>query len=192
VEAGAEEASEAAAWMAFMPNPAAAGAFAGGPPGFAREAEETEKLPRTEKKYRDKNILLVEDVEINREIAMALLEDTAVSIDCAANGVEALRIFRENPEKYHCILMDIHMPEMDGFEATRRIRAIEAERRSAFIAQEKALVFPKGIPIIAMTANVFQEDVAKCLEAGMNDHLGKPIDMDEVLRKLRKYMAVPA
>jgi CheY-like chemotaxis protein len=74
--------------------------------------------------------------------------------------------------------MDIHMPEMDGFEATRRIRAIEAERRSA------------QVPIIAMTANVFQEDIAKCLEAGMNDHLGKPIDMDEVLRKLRKYMAV--
>ncbi|MDR1586080.1 MAG: response regulator [Treponema sp.] len=125
--------------------------------------------------FSGKTILLAEDVEINREIAIAMLEDTAAKVECAENGVEAVRMFRENPEKYQCILMDIHMPEMDGFEATRRIRALEEG-------------LSKRIPIIAMTANVFREDVEMCLTAGMNDHLGKPIDFDEVMRKLKVYM----
>jgi CheY-like chemotaxis protein len=120
-------------------------------------------------------ILLAEDVEINREIAVTLLEDTGAVIDCAENGLEALRLFREAPEKYGAILMDIHMPEMDGFEAARQIRALGVPKAAE-------------IPIIAMTANVFQEDIGKCLAAGMNDHLGKPIDMEQVIRKLQKYL----
>jgi PAS domain S-box len=117
-------------------------------------------------------ILLADDVEINREIVLALLEPTLLKIDCAGNGAEAVRMFCESPDKYGMIFMDIQMPEMDGYEATRRIRGHDTPNA-------------KTIPIIAMTANVFREDIEKCLEAGMNDHLGKPLDFDEVIHKLK-------
>jgi hemerythrin-like metal-binding protein len=125
-------------------------------------------------------ILLAEDVEINREIVLALLEPTGISIDCAENGAEALQMFISDPGKYGMIFMDVQMPEMDGYEATRRIRAWEAEHPPAGDR--------KQIPIVAMTANVFKEDVEKSLNAGMNDHVGKPLDFDEVLVKLRSYL----
>jgi PAS domain S-box-containing protein len=120
-------------------------------------------------------LLLAEDVEINREIVITLLEDTGIVIECAENGMEALSKFKEAPSKYRMILMDIHMPEMDGFEATRQIRALDIEEA-------------KTIPIVAMTANVFREDIEKCLASGMNDHLGKPIDIEELLEKLKKHL----
>jgi CheY-like chemotaxis protein len=123
------------------------------------------------------HLLLAEDVEINREIVLALLEPTAVEIDCAENGVEAVKLYSEAPGKYDMIFMDVQMPEMDGYEATRRIRALDVPGA-------------KKIPIVAMTANVFREDVEKCLKAGMDDHLGKPLDFDEVLDKLRKYLSL--
>jgi CheY-like chemotaxis protein len=123
--------------------------------------------------------LLAEDVEINREIVLALLEPTGLSIDCAENGAQAVEMFKAAPEKYNLIFMDLQMPEMDGFEATRRIRAFEAELHPG----------SEGIPIVAMTANVFKEDVEKCLAAGMNDHVGKPLDMDEVMLRLKIYLA---
>ncbi|MDR0434968.1 MAG: response regulator, partial [Gracilibacteraceae bacterium] len=120
-------------------------------------------------------VLLAEDVEINREIVLSLLEPTRLRIDCAENGTEAVRIFSAAPAAYDMIFMDLQMPEMDGFEATRRIRALAA---------------PQGqeIPIIAMTANVFREDVEKCLAAGMNGHIGKPLDLDDVLLSLREHL----
>jgi PAS domain S-box-containing protein len=121
-------------------------------------------------------ILLAEDVEINREILLALLEPTRLEIDCAENGTDAVRKFNAAPGRYDLIFMDIQMPEIDGYEATRRIRVIEAARNA------------RGVPIIAMTASVFREDIEKCLETGMNDHLGKPLDFDEVLEKLKKYL----
>ncbi|MDR1250476.1 MAG: response regulator [Treponema sp.] len=124
-------------------------------------------------------ILLAEDVEINREIMLALLEPTKLFIDCAENGIEAVKRFSENPGGYDMIFMDLQMPEMDGYEATRRIRSFEVGRN---------LPPSKGIPIIAMTANVFREDIEKCLEAGMNGHLGKPLDLNEALDTLRKYL----
>jgi signal transduction histidine kinase/CheY-like chemotaxis protein len=138
------------------------------------------------------SILLAEDIEINREIVVSLLEPTGISVDCAENGKEALDLFVKNPEKYSMIFMDVQMPEMDGYEATRRIRAFEKERRSASNASP-ALGIPimqssgsaLGIPIIAMTANVFREDVEKCLEAGMNGHVGKPLDIDEMMARIR-------
>jgi signal transduction histidine kinase/DNA-binding response OmpR family regulator len=120
-------------------------------------------------------LLLVEDVEINRESVLALLEPTGLAIDCAENGVEAVRMFSEAPDRYDMIFMDVHMPEMDGYEATRRIRALDAPRAGE-------------IPIVAMTANVFREDIERCLKAGMNDHVGKPLDHGEVLDRLRKYL----
>ncbi|MDR1241880.1 MAG: response regulator [Deltaproteobacteria bacterium] len=120
-------------------------------------------------------VLLAEDVEINREIVLTLLEPTKLVIDSAETGVEAVRMYGEDPERYAMIFMDVQMPEMDGYEATRRIRALHAP-----CAGE--------IPIVAMTANVFREDIEKCLEAGMNDHIGKPLDLGEVMEKLRKYL----
>jgi CheY-like chemotaxis protein len=132
-------------------------------------------------------ILLAEDVGINQEIIITLLEPTGVKIDCADNGAEALALFSANPDKYDLIFMDVQMPEMDGFEATRRIRAFEAEwlpQGSGEAGGRKK----EGIPIIAMTANVFREDIEKCLAAGMNSHVGKPIDIDDVLVKLRQYL----
>jgi signal transduction histidine kinase/CheY-like chemotaxis protein len=120
-------------------------------------------------------VLLAEDVEINREIVLALLEPAELQIDCAENGAEALRLFSENPRRYNMIFMDLQMPVMDGLEATRRIRALDTPKA-------------KSIPIIAMTANVFREDIEKCLAAGMNDHVGKPLDMGAVLDKLRRNL----
>ena len=129
-------------------------------------------------------ILLAEDVEINREIVLALLEPTRLNIECAANGAEAVKMVEAAVRPYDMIFMDVQMPEMDGYEATRRIRALEKERRER--AGDSASA--PAIPIIAMTANVFREDVEKCLKAGMNDHVGKPLDFDEVLQKLRVHL----
>ncbi|MCL2042536.1 MAG: response regulator [Treponema sp.] len=125
--------------------------------------------------FTGKNLLVVDDIEINREIFMALLEGTGVLIDCAENGIEALDLITREPEKYDMVFMDIQMPKMDGIEATRRIRAIEA-------------AFSKDIPIIAMTANVNKDDKDACYEAGMNGHIGKPLEIDLVLETLRKYL----
>ena len=119
-------------------------------------------------------LLLAEDVAINREVFFALLEETKVSIDVAENGLIAVEKFRDNPYKYDVIIMDVQMPEMDGYNATRTIRSLNTKRA-------------KTIPIIAMTANVFKEDVEKCLSSGMNDHLAKPIEVDEVLKKIAIY-----
>lgn len=120
-------------------------------------------------------VLLAEDVEINREIVLALLEPMKLNVECAENGAEALRMFEENPEQYDMIFMDVQMPVMDGYETTRRIRALESPRA-------------KEIPIVAMTANVFKEDIERCLESGMNSHVGKPLIIDEVAEALRKYL----
>ena len=120
-------------------------------------------------------LLLAEDVDINREIVQALLEPTGITIECAENGIEAVRLFSENPSRYNIIFMDVQMPEMDGLEATKRIRGLDAPQA-------------KTAPIVAMTANVFKEDIEKCLAAGMNDHIGKPLDFNAVLEKLRFYL----
>ena len=121
-------------------------------------------------------ILLAEDVEINREIVLALLEPTLLEIDCAVDGKKALQMFSDAPDKYGMIFMDIQMPEMDGYEATRQIRALDIPKA-------------KSIPIIAMTANVFKEDIESCLASGMNDHVGKPLNLNMVVEKLREYLA---
>jgi signal transduction histidine kinase/DNA-binding response OmpR family regulator len=126
--------------------------------------------------FAGRRVLLAEDVEINQEILLALLEPTELAIDCASNGLEALQMYRENPDSYEMIFMDIQMPEMDGYEATRSIRSLEAEGGI------------RPVPIIAMTANVFKEDVERCLESGMNGHVGKPIDLSEVMDRLRQHL----
>jgi signal transduction histidine kinase/DNA-binding response OmpR family regulator len=131
--------------------------------------------------FAGRRILLAEDVEINREIVQALLEPTQLEIDFAENGLEAVRKFSEAPTQYDLIFMDVQMPEMDGYEATRRIRAIEADWWKDKPGQ------PRRIPIVAMTANVFREDIKKCLDAGMDSHVGKPLDFEEVIKRLRNY-----
>jgi CheY-like chemotaxis protein len=120
-------------------------------------------------------LLLAEDMEINREIVISLLEPVEIEIDCAVNGTEAVKMFSAAPEKYDLILMDLQMPEMDGLEATRRIRNLNIPKA-------------KKVPIVAMTANVFKEDIDKCLSAGMNAHIGKPLDINEMLDVLRFYL----
>jgi CheY-like chemotaxis protein/anti-sigma regulatory factor (Ser/Thr protein kinase) len=127
--------------------------------------------------FEGKKLLLAEDIEINREIIISLLEETGLSIDCAGNGREALDMIEAAPGKYDIVLMDVQMPQMDGFEAVRRIRALPALRGVA-------------LPIIAMTAHVFKDDIENCLAAGMDDHLGKPIDFDVMLAKLCHYLGV--
>jgi signal transduction histidine kinase/CheY-like chemotaxis protein len=120
-------------------------------------------------------VLLAEDMEINREIVGELLSPTKLEIEYAENGIKAVELFKSAPSLYVMIFMDVQMPKMDGYEATREIRASDAPEA-------------KKIPIIAMTANVFREDIEKCLAAGMNAHVGKPIDLNEVLNSLEKYL----
>jgi len=142
--------------------------------------------------YNGRNILLVEDVEINRDIVYALLEPTNINIDYAQNGKEAVRMFSENPDRYEVIFMDVQMPEMDGYEATRKIRALEKQNESTSFAagetRSNNRESLKRIPIVAMTANVFREDVERCMEAGMDNHIGKPLDFNELLEKLNIYL----
>ncbi|MDR1838043.1 MAG: response regulator [Treponema sp.] len=125
--------------------------------------------------FAERYILLAEDVEINQEIVIALLEPTQIKIDCAINGAEAVRLFKEAPERYDMILMDVQMPEMDGYEATKKIRALDVPQA-------------KTVKIIAMTANVFRDDIEKCQEVGMDSHIGKPLNFDEVVEKLLTFM----
>jgi len=120
-------------------------------------------------------VLLVDDVEVNREIVMVTLEESGIKFECAVNGVEAIELYKTNPGKFEIILMDINMPEMDGVEATRQIRAME--KPGDF-----------KIPIIALTANTSPADVKNYLAAGMNDHIGKPVDFNEILGKIRMYV----
>jgi len=121
--------------------------------------------------FSGKRLLLAEDIEINREVLVSLLEGTGLVIDTAENGRDALIKFKTALTPYDAILMDIQMPEMDGLEATRYIRDGGSK-----------------VPIIAMTANVFKEDVEVCIKAGMNAHIGKPVDPETFFEKLRKYL----
>lgn len=118
-----------------------------------------------------RKVLLAEDNELNREIAVELLHMTGVSVDWAENGAEAVDKFLENGDCYDIILMDVQMPVMDGYQATEAIRKSDHPRA-------------KTIPIIAMTADAFHEDVVKAAETGMNGHLAKPIDPDLLYQKL--------
>ena len=123
-----------------------------------------------------KRVLLVEDNVINMEIAHAILEEEHLNITEAKNGKEALEIFQNSRlDEYDVIIMDVMMPVMDGLEATKAIRMLEREDA-------------KKIPIIAMTANAFEEDRKACLEAGMNEHIGKPIDIPQLKRVITKLL----
>ncbi len=122
-------------------------------------------------------ILLVEDNAINAEIAMMILEQYGAEVQQAENGKTGLEALQEKgPGYYDAVLMDIQMPVMNGFEATKAIRALGG-------------AYATALPIIAMSANAYDEDVRDCLAAGMNGHIAKPFNPDELMRILRRYIS---
>ena len=140
-----------------------------------REAKEETVLPALHETvdFTEKHVLLAEDNELNREIALEILGEYGFMIDIAENGAEAVeKVAASRPGDYDLILMDIQMPVMDGYEATRMIRKLEEPELAS-------------IPILAMTANAFDEDRKAALNCGMNGFLSKPIDMKEVIRTLQ-------
>ncbi|GHV54537.1 hypothetical protein FACS1894206_07530 [Deltaproteobacteria bacterium] len=144
-------------------------------PQSAEQREDSREKSSNENIFAGKCILIAEDVKINQEIVEGLLEETGLELDFADDGQETVDKFTTNPDRYMLILMDVQMPNMDGCEATRVIRAANVPGAGS-------------IPIIAMTANVFREDIEHCRDAGMNGHLGKPVDAEEIIRTLRKYL----
>ena len=136
------------------------------------ERENSENL------FKGKKILLTEDNELNREIAVELLKEEGFILDTAEDGTIAVEKMRTaKPGQYDLILMDIQMPIMDGYEATRQIRKLKNPETA-------------NIPIVAMTANAFEEDRQKALEAGMNEHVSKPIDLARLLEAVKKVLKV--
>ena len=138
--------------------------------------KEEESASWTQADFNGKRILLVEDNELNREIAQSILEETGFTVETAPDGTDAVEMVRQAEEHYYdAILMDVQMPVMDGYEATRTIRAMP--RGDA-----------KNLPIIAMTANAMEEDREAALKNGMNAHIAKPLNIDLFLEVLKKYL----
>jgi len=130
----------------------------------------------SEASFRECRILLVEDNELNQEIAMDLIGEIGAMVECAADGRKGLQRFAEMPEGYYdMILMDIQMPVMNGFEATRAIRKLPRADAAK-------------IPIIALSANVSAEDIVAGREAGMNAHLAKPLDIPQLMERLDYWL----
>ncbi len=138
------------------------------------ETQKTVDIPMTDLSGR--HVLLVEDNELNREITRYVIESFNMTVDEAVNGAEAVRMISEKPaDTYDLILMDIQMPIMDGFTASERIRGLNDSAKST-------------IPIIALTANAFREDRERCLAAGMNSHVCKPINADELCKAIASIL----
>lgn len=121
-------------------------------------------------------MLIVDDVELNREIAVAVIEDAGMEVETAENGQEAVEMLSKSVEGYFdIVLMDVMMPIMNGYEATQEIRKLENRKLA-------------DIPIIAMTANAFEEDRIAALKAGMDDHLAKPIQLEKLYEIMLKFL----
>ena len=141
-----------------------------------KKEEETEKPQYPFGNFEGKRILLVEDNSLNREIATVLLEETGAVVEEAENGLVAVNMVKNSsPGYYDLVFMDIQMPVMNGYDSTRHIRVLERPDI-------------KSMPIIAMSANAFAEDIKLCKESGMNEHIAKPIDFGKVLEILEKYL----
>ena len=139
--------------------------------------QETKEDGKKQYDYSGKRILLVEDNELNREIATAILEETGMTIDCADDGDVAVATIEAAPaDKYDLILMDVQMPKMDGYTATREIRTLADNRKA-------------NIPIVAMTANAFEEDKQRAYKAGMNGHIIKPVSIEAIAQVLDEIFA---
>lgn len=140
------------------------------PDSLTVEKQEEEKA-----EFTDRRILLAEDNELNWEVAEELLKEMGLELDWAQNGQICVNMFRESPVGfYDAILMDLRMPVMNGYEATKEIRDLERADSS--------------IPIIAMTADAFSDDIKKCLDCGMDAHTAKPINVQEIAHLLKRYM----
>ena len=135
----------------------------------AASASETDGI------FTGKTFIIAEDIDINSEIIIALLEHTGAAFVRARDGIEALAAYTAAPDSVDLILMDINMPNMDGYEATRRIRG-------------SGLSGAGNIPVVALTANVYREDVEACIACGMNGHLGKPADAAAIIACLREHL----
>lgn len=139
-------------------------------------ASKKKEIMSKDKDFSSKCILIVEDNEMNREISAAILGETGLKVFTASDGAEAVEIVNSSPEgKFDLILMDIQMPKLDGYDATRKIRSLDRTD-------------VKQIPIIAMTGNVFTEDISAAYAAGMNKHLAKPMDLDKVMKTLEEFL----
>ncbi len=139
-------------------------------------AGKVEAASWTQADFSGKRILLVEDIELNREIAQVILEETGFEVEAAPDGTDAVEMVKKSAEFYYdAILMDVQMPIMDGYEATRTIRALE--RKDV-----------KSMPIIAMTANALEEDREAALANGMNAHISKPLDVEVFMEVLRRFL----
>ena len=145
---------------------------------WLEQGEDTEAIEKPDELFFDGYlILVVEDNEINSEIARCLLEERNFKVDCVYNGLEAVERIRDTePGTYDVILMDIMMPVMDGLDATRAIRAMERPDCHT-------------IPIVAMSATAFDDDLKKSVECGMNGHLSKPVEVDKLYRMLSEVLS---
>lgn len=143
---------------------------------IASDAQKTEKFEKIEAKRRTERILLAEDNELNQEIAVAILSEAGFKVDVASNGKIAVDMLsKSEPGYYQLVLMDVQMPVMNGYEASSAIRDLE----------NKALA---SVPIIAMTANAFEEDRQEALKSGMNEHIAKPIDVKKLIETLDRIL----
>jgi signal transduction histidine kinase/CheY-like chemotaxis protein len=140
------------------------------------QTEDNANEVKNSENWDGKNVLLVEDNDMNRMIVLGLLEDSGIKFTEVVNGYLALREFETYPDKYALILMDVQMPVMDGLTATKKIRTTPNIDRA------------KTVPIVAMTANAFNEDRLACLNAGMDDYISKPIDIKELYRVLHDFL----
>ena len=145
---------------------------------MAEEVEVKEPLSSAAIDCTGKRVFLVEDNELNREIAIEILKEEGFLVEEAEDGLKAVDRMKEVSAGYYdVILMDIQMPGMDGYEATRKIRAMEDTDKAK-------------IPIVAMTANAFEEDKRAAMDAGMNGHIGKPVDVEKMRKVLAKVLKV--
>ena len=146
--------------------------------GQSQSESEDSILPEAGSDFRGRCILLVEDNELNSEIAVELLNEYGFLVDTAENGAEAVeKVKNSKPGNYDLILMDIQMPVMNGYDATLAIRKMKDTKKAS-------------IPIIAMTANAFAEDIQKVLSVGMNAHVAKPVDMNILVPTMLKFLGL--
>jgi CheY-like chemotaxis protein len=145
-------------------------------PFMTTQEQPEQKQQEAASDFSGKRVLLAEDNELNQMIAEAILTENGFQVEIVGDGAEAVQKVKAAPAGYYdVILMDIQMPNMDGYEASKQIRALEDKQKAA-------------VPIVAVTANAFEEDRKNALEAGMNGHLAKPYDIPAMLETLKNLL----